>query len=203
MNANDSPNRDYRTITWRCLRLRCPACGKGKLFRDWFRTADQCEDCRYDLVREPGFYLGSIYVNYGLTALLLVAICSPLVLLTDIPYSVLTPLALFFCLLFPIWFHRYARALWLGFDYRWDGFRSAAANRPSGASSDAASSDAAASDAAKQPSAAESTSDDGLPATCPFCHHHARYDARAGDWTACRQCGQQMLLTTASQAPSE
>ena len=53
----------------RALRLRCPRCGRGKLFVGWFRMPERCEECRLDFRREPGFYLGSIYVNYGLTAL--------------------------------------------------------------------------------------------------------------------------------------
>jgi hypothetical protein len=75
-----------------------------------------CEQCGNTFEREPGFYLGSIYFNYGLTALV-VAIAYPLMLLnrwgTDMQQKGLT---LGFALLFPLWFHRYARSLWLGFD---------------------------------------------------------------------------------------
>src|SRR5688500_10126255 len=53
----------------RSLRLRCPRCGMGRLYRGWFAMNDQCAECGCDFRREPGFYLGSIYFNYGLTAL--------------------------------------------------------------------------------------------------------------------------------------
>ncbi|MGD9645044.1 MAG: DUF983 domain-containing protein, partial [Pirellulales bacterium] len=35
------------------------------MFRGWFRMLPECEECRLDFRREPGFFLGSIYVNYG------------------------------------------------------------------------------------------------------------------------------------------
>ena len=38
-----------------------------------------------NLVREPGFYLGSIYVNYGLTAVLITAAYFLLFFTTEIP----------------------------------------------------------------------------------------------------------------------
>ena len=54
----------------RSLLLRCPVCGQGKLFRGWFAMHERCERCGVKFEREPGFFLGSIYVNYGLTAVL-------------------------------------------------------------------------------------------------------------------------------------
>src|SRR4029453_4508819 len=52
----------------RALRLRCPACGGSKLFRSWFHMHGACNQCGMTFERGPGFYLGSIYINYGLTA---------------------------------------------------------------------------------------------------------------------------------------
>lgn len=100
----------------RSLRLRCPRCGEGRLFSGWFRMPDRCETCGLDLKREPGFYLGSIYVNYGLTALV-VTIAFVSAQLTGHGRS---PILFWtmgaWCLLFPLWFFRYARSLWLGMD---------------------------------------------------------------------------------------
>jgi len=77
---------------------------------------ERCSNCGAALEREPGFYLGSIYFNYGLTALI-IAIVYPIMLFKRVASNnTLLLIALVFCLLFPIWFFRYARALWLGFD---------------------------------------------------------------------------------------
>jgi hypothetical protein len=75
-----------------------------------------CSHCQVSFQREPGFYLGSIYFNYGLTALI-IAVAYPVLLFKNVLSSTtLLPLALAFSLIFPMWFFRYARALWLGFD---------------------------------------------------------------------------------------
>jgi hypothetical protein len=75
-----------------------------------------CSDCGATFEREAGFFLGSIYFNYGLTALI-VAIFYPVALFSGwLSNEILLGASLAFCLLFPVWFFRYARSLWLGFD---------------------------------------------------------------------------------------
>lgn len=110
----------YPTVMWRSWRLRCPRCGQGKLFRGWFRMHPQCDRCGLDLRREPGFYLGSIYVNYGLTALLVTFIYVGNFVGEFVDQNVLFWCLVAFTVLFPLFFFRYARAIWLGFDEFWD-----------------------------------------------------------------------------------
>src|SRR5690242_17219780 len=107
-------------ILGRSFRLRCPACGRGKLFAGWFTMRPQCEHCSLRFEREPGFFLGSIYANYGLTAVLVTAAYFALFFtntLTD-PQRLWSLVA--FSVIFPLWFFRYARSLWLGFDQLFD-----------------------------------------------------------------------------------
>ncbi len=76
-----------------------------------------CRNCGTSYQREPGFFLGSIYFNYGLTGLV-VAIGFPLLTYYEVlsaPARLLA--AISFVGLFPVWFFRYARSLWLGFDH--------------------------------------------------------------------------------------
>ena len=109
-----------RILLWRALRLRCPLCGQGRLFRGLWAINDDCPKCKGNFRREDGFYLGSIYVNYGLTTVI-VAVVYPLLLFTGtLSNDMLLYSALAFTLLFPIWFFRYARSLWLGLDQFWD-----------------------------------------------------------------------------------
>jgi hypothetical protein len=73
-----------------------------------------CPSCGLDLRREQGYYVGAMYLNYGVTATVLLAVGIPLA--DRVPMSTLTwPLA-GFALLFPLWFFRYSRSLWLGLD---------------------------------------------------------------------------------------
>lgn len=77
---------------------------------------DTCPVCGASLKREPGFYLGSIYFNYGLTALV-VAIAYPVLLFNNlVQEQVLLWSALGFVIVFPLLFFRHARSLWIGFD---------------------------------------------------------------------------------------
>lgn len=108
------------TLFFRALRLRCPACGKGQIFRGWFTMNDQCSECGRPFQRGPGFFLGSIYFNYSVTAILVIAIYFLVFVsgaLTD--RQVLVALTTF-VFLFPLWFFRYARSLWIAFDEIWD-----------------------------------------------------------------------------------
>jgi uncharacterized protein (DUF983 family) len=103
-------------LVLRAIRLRCPYCGRGKLFRGWFQMHKQCEACGASFEREPGFFLGSIYFNYGLTALIATVAYTVLLFGYEVPETALLVGALAFVVLFPLWFFRYARSLWLGFD---------------------------------------------------------------------------------------
>jgi uncharacterized protein (DUF983 family) len=110
----------FRLLLWRSLRLRCPLCGHGRLFRGWFRMHDCCSSCGVSFEREPGFFLGSIYFNYGLTALIATIAYLLLMFRGVMSEGQLQLIMLAFVVLFPLWFFRYARALWLGFDQFWD-----------------------------------------------------------------------------------
>ena len=76
----------------------------------------QCPHCGVTFEREPGFFLGSIYINYGLTALI-VAIAYPLLLFNGlVKETALLIGAVTFTIVFPILLFPWARSLWLGFD---------------------------------------------------------------------------------------
>jgi uncharacterized protein (DUF983 family) len=108
------------TLLIRGLRLRCPACGQANIFRGWFAMHEACPHCGRRFDRGPGYLLGSIYFNYGVTALLVIVVyftCFFSEALTDRQLFLVT-IAL--ALLFPVWFFRYARALWIAFDELWD-----------------------------------------------------------------------------------
>jgi uncharacterized protein (DUF983 family) len=100
----------------RAMRLRCPLCGRGRLFRGWLLMHANCPHCGVKFEREPGFFLGSIYINYGLTALI-VAIVYPVLLFNKLATErQLLIGSLVFVVLFPLLVFPWARSLWLGFD---------------------------------------------------------------------------------------
>lgn len=79
-----------------------------------------CAKCECDFRREPGFYLGTIYFNYGLTAVLVTITYLVLSLTKTLGPPGPLLITLVIAVLFPIWFFRYARSLWLGFDHYLD-----------------------------------------------------------------------------------
>ena len=108
------------TILFRALRLRCPRCGEGNLFQGWFHMSETCQHCQFVIQRPAGYYLGSTYINYGITAIIVTA--AFLIgrfgfhLSSD---QLLIPLMVF-CLIFPVLLFRHARALWLALDCQFD-----------------------------------------------------------------------------------
>lgn len=112
--------RRYFTSLLRSLRLRCPLCGQGRLFRGWFAMHETCAGCGLKYNREPGYFLGSIYINYILTAILVTGGYFGLHFGTDIEPTVNLWTMVAFSVVFPACFFRHARSLWLGMDLFWD-----------------------------------------------------------------------------------
>jgi len=100
----------------RAFRLRCPRCGEGNLFRGLFRMHDACSACGASFTREQGFYLGSIYINYGVTVIGTGALYALLVLGLGWSHESALIACLVAAVAFPVWFFRWARSLLLALD---------------------------------------------------------------------------------------
>ena len=108
-------------VLWsRAVRLRCPACGRAPIFRGWFAMHESCAACGRRFARDPGYLLGSIYFNYGVTALLVVVMYFTMFFRDWFSDGQRLVLLSVFAIVFPLWFFRYARAFWIAFDERWD-----------------------------------------------------------------------------------
>lgn len=77
-----------------------------------------CAVCGLKLEPEPGFYLGSIYANYALTVLITTVSFVLLVFGAGFDKDVVIRGCLAFAVLFPLWFFRYARSIWLSLMYQ-------------------------------------------------------------------------------------
>lgn len=114
------PRPEFETLLGRALRLRCPRCGEGKLFARWHRMPRQCAVCGFRFERGPGYFLGSSYVNYGLTALTMSAIFLIGRIAFQVPAQRLVWPLFGYCLIVPLLLFRHARALWLALDCQLD-----------------------------------------------------------------------------------
>ncbi len=59
----------------RVLQNKCPNCGEGKVFKKSTGIIrmpimfEKCEKCTYKFDREPGYFLGALYISYGFAVL--------------------------------------------------------------------------------------------------------------------------------------
>lgn len=98
------------------LRLRCPRCREGKVFKGWFKMYDVCEACGLKYEREPGYFLGSMYISYGMGGVLMIAWVVGLDLSTNLPFSwILGSAVVLLWLLTPLIF-RYSRMIFMVVD---------------------------------------------------------------------------------------
>jgi uncharacterized protein (DUF983 family) len=104
-------------IAPRALRLRCPRCGETPLFRGWFRMELACRLCGLRFERAQGYFVGAIYINYAVTTVIAVGgyflLWRWLDLSTGAQFAIWVP----FLVVFPLWFFRWSRSLWLGLEY--------------------------------------------------------------------------------------
>jgi uncharacterized protein (DUF983 family) len=114
------PKPPAETLIARALRLRCPRCGQGKLFSGWFTMPERCSACNLKFERDPGYFLGSAYINYGVTSVILLIAYPILHYGFELTNQQLAPWLAGLCVAFPLWAFRYARALWLALDCHFD-----------------------------------------------------------------------------------
>jgi uncharacterized protein (DUF983 family) len=112
-----STARRLRRAVIRAVRLRCPRCGVGNLFASFVKMHESCPSCALRFEREHGFFVGAIYVNYACTVLVALSSAFALEIFTPMPLGWRVGLAAGAAALFPLFFYRYSKSLWLGLDW--------------------------------------------------------------------------------------
>ena len=108
------------TVLIRGLLLRCPHCGKGKLFRRFFTMHDRCPVCGWRYEREEGYWTGAIAVNLVVTELLIALVAVPLAIvlaMNNQPITLLVAIGLPLPFVLPFLFFRHAKSLWMSIDF--------------------------------------------------------------------------------------
>ncbi|OYW13618.1 MAG: hypothetical protein B7Z55_16515 [Planctomycetales bacterium 12-60-4] len=106
----------YGMAASRAARLRCPRCGEGRLFRGLLTMYPHCSECGFVYQRDPGYFLGSTYINYGFTSLTMTVLYVVLHFGYGLSNQVLAGPLLTYCTVVPLIMFRYARAWWLAMD---------------------------------------------------------------------------------------
>jgi uncharacterized protein (DUF983 family) len=102
----------------RGLAKRCPRCGQGRLFIRWFDLPERCPRCGLSFDRGDGFWLGSMAINLGVTELVFGAFALSMILATwpDVPWTLLTVLAVALNAVVPVLFYPWAKTIFLAVD---------------------------------------------------------------------------------------
>ncbi|MBC8160450.1 MAG: DUF983 domain-containing protein [Roseiflexaceae bacterium] len=107
--------RVVRVLT-QSLLLICPACQRGRMFRSAFRMNIRCPVCQVIFERDSGEVTGGMAINVTLT--MLIAIIGAVIAFnTDIAVVPLLLSLATVIIIFPLWFYRHARGLWVGIIY--------------------------------------------------------------------------------------
>lgn len=101
------------------VRQRCPVCLQGKVFATSTRMNETCPVCQVRFEREQGYFLGAMYISYGMASLILLALAYGGHLIwphVDLGWMMLAAIVVFIPMV-PMVF-RYSRILWIAFE-RW------------------------------------------------------------------------------------
>ena len=99
----------------------CPRCRQGRVFRSLMSMNETCPSCGHRFEREPGFFLGAMYVSYGLAVVIYLMLLGLAALaLRGRPQLVVFGAALLMLLPCVPFLFRYSRLIWLHLDWALD-----------------------------------------------------------------------------------
>ena len=104
------------SLGW-CLKLRCPACGRGRVFDRPFHVKDLCEYCGVRFKREEGFFVGALLINVVTTEFVILMSYLISLPVIDAHYQLVLALLFVVALLFPLVFYHHSWSIWLSFDH--------------------------------------------------------------------------------------
>ena len=119
--GNDTmPRPPFKLIVRRAVHLRCPNCGRGRLFRGVFRMLLRCPECGLSYFPEQGYYVGAMIINYAATTAVVVTIFLLSLLFPD--FTTLSTNQKFCCgwplpSRLSLCLTRHAYSFWLGIDF--------------------------------------------------------------------------------------
>ncbi len=108
------------TKLWAIFQMKCPACWEGALFVNNknpfsfnFEMHQKCPHCGEDLVREPGFYFGSMFLSYIMSGLFSLLVVGGLIIGMKVRWEyALAVLGLILILLYAF-IYKFSRSLWI------------------------------------------------------------------------------------------
>jgi uncharacterized protein (DUF983 family) len=102
---------------WAILRLRCPRCFQGKVFKGSFAMNEPCPVCGILFQREEGYFLGAMYVSYLIASVFMLSLYFVAQWLwPDLnSYVLVFAITILYLPFVPVVF-RYSRVVWMHFE---------------------------------------------------------------------------------------
>lgn len=101
------------------LTRRCPYCGSGGIFQNFWMMKDHCPTCGVAFEREDGYFLGAYAFNLIFAEFLGLGLALVLIFLTalrDADFMVQWVAIVALAVLFPILLFPYSRGVWMAMD---------------------------------------------------------------------------------------
>ena len=99
---------------------RCPRCQRAPIFKalpaGLWAMNEVCPVCGLRFERESGYFLGAMYVSYGLAVLTILPVSMFLAIVLRWPLALVMTIMIVQTLISMPIFFRYSRVLWLYFD---------------------------------------------------------------------------------------
>ncbi len=101
------------------LKLRCPVCGKGKIFHGYLDTPASCAECGFYFMRETGYFLPHAPMSYLLMILAAAFAFTLLRLMLRIESDTIVLSSMIaVAVAFGVWSNRYTKMIWLTIDLK-------------------------------------------------------------------------------------
>ena len=108
--------RTITTLFARGLLLRCPRCGKTKLFEHGLTMYKRCSNCGWVFEREEGYWTGAMAVNLIFAEVVVAAFVIPLAA-AQVPLIPLFAVGLPIAALLPVLTYRHSKSFWMSIDF--------------------------------------------------------------------------------------
>jgi uncharacterized protein (DUF983 family) len=108
-----------RELLKRALTKRCPYCGGGRIFANYFSLKELCPTCEVRFEREDGYFLGGYAVNLVVSESIALGLALWLLFGTDLrnlPLLGQEAIAVGLAIGFPLLLFPYSRTFWMALD---------------------------------------------------------------------------------------
>ncbi len=100
----------------RAIRRKCPYCGGGDIFKNYFTLKERCPHCDTLFEYEEGFFLGSYVFNIGFTEIIAVATVVWLIVVSGLSVLEMQIYGAALVIALPVLFYPFALLMWIAFD---------------------------------------------------------------------------------------